>query len=60
MCFFLERKIWILISFLISGSIVIIKIICLFLFDENEKYNFNENEENVIGKVQRESTNTEQ
>ena len=58
--FFLKEKSDFLISFLISGSIVIIKIICLFLFDENEKYNFNENEENDIGKVQRESTNMEQ
>ena len=53
--FFLEEKSDFLVAFLIAGSIIIIKIICLILFDENEKYNFEEIEgNNDIGKIERE------
>ena len=39
---------------------VIVKIICLILFDENEKYNFNEIEvKNDLGKIERESIQVE-
>ena len=61
--FFLEEKEDFLIGFLIAGSLIIIKIIGLFLFDENEKYNFGEKEENnddneEIGKIERETEYT--
>ena len=39
---------------------VIVKIICLILFDENEKYNFDEIEvKNDLGKIERESIQVE-
>jgi len=43
---------------------VLIKIVCLFLFNENEKYNFDEilevkNDNNNLGKIERESVNVE-
>ena len=38
----------------------LVKIICLILFDENEKYNFNEIEvKNDLGKIERESIQVE-
>ena len=40
--FFLKEKTDFLVAFLIGGGIVIIKLVCLFLFNENEKYNFEE------------------
>lgn len=52
--FFLKEKNHFLTVFLIAGSFVIIKIICLICFDENEKYNFEESEDN-LGKIERES-----
>ena len=59
--FFLKEKTDFLVAFLIAGSLVIIKIICLFFFDENEKYNFDENEENNnLGKIEKESKFIEQ
>ena len=58
--FFLDDKSDFLIAFLIAGSIIIIKIVCLILFDENEKYNFDELEgNNDLGKIERESTKIE-
>ena len=56
--FFLKENSDFLISFLIAGSIVIVKIFCLFLFDENEKYIFNQVEEKEFGKIERESRST--
>ena len=39
---------------------IIVKIICLILFDENEKYNFDEIEvKNDLGKIERESIQVE-
>ena len=43
---------------------MLIKIVCLFLFNENEKYNFDEilevkNDNNNLGKIERESVNVE-
>ena len=54
--FFLKEKSHFLIAFLFGGSFVIIKIVCLFFFNENEKYEFEEFEdENDLGKIERES-----
>jgi hypothetical protein len=40
--------------------LVIVKIICLILFDENEKYNFDEIEvKNDLWKIERESIQVE-
>ena len=59
--FFLKEKTDFLVAFLIAGSLVIIKIICLFFFDENEKYKFDENEENNnLDKIEKESKFIEQ
>ena len=62
--FFLKKKTDFLYAFIFSGSLVIIKIVCLFLFDENEKYNFDEilevkKDNNDLGKIERESVNIE-
>ena len=59
--FFLEEKSDFLVAFLIAGSFIIIKIVCLILFDESEKYNFKEIEDNNdLGKIERESTTIEE
>ena len=40
---------------------IIIKIVCLILFDESEKYNIKEIEDNNdLGKIERESTTIEE
>ena len=62
--FFLKEKTDFLYAFLGTGSLVLIKIVCLFLFNENEKYNFDEilevkNDNNNLGKIERESVNVE-
>ena len=41
---------------LLELEVWLVKIICLILFDENEKHNFNEIEvKNNLGKIERES-----
>ena len=58
--FFLEKETDFLYAFIGAGSLVIVKIICLILFDENEKYNFDEIEvKNDLGKIERESIQVE-
>ena len=62
--FFLKEKTDFLCAFLGTGSLVLIKIVCLFLFNETEKYNFDEilevkNDNNNLGKIERESVNAE-
>ena len=50
-----------LIAFLFGGSLVMIKIICLLLFDEDEKFNFNEIKiETDIGQIARETKGEEE
>ena len=59
--FFLKENKDFMVAFLIAGSIIIIKIVNFFLFDENEKYNFEENEDdNDLGKIERESGQVEE
>ena len=58
--FFLKKETDFLYAFIGAGSLVIVKIICLILFDENEKYNFDEIEvKNDLGKIERESIQVE-
>ena len=40
--FILKKKTDFLIAYLFGGTLVLIKIFCLFMFDENEKFNFDE------------------
>ena len=59
--FFLKEKEDFLVAFLVAGSLIIIKIICLIMFNENEKYNFEEIEKNNdLGKIERESAKVEE
>lgn len=59
--FFLKEKEDFLVAFLIGGSFVVIKIICLILFNENKKYNFEEiGLKNDIGKIERDSQPVEE
>ena len=55
--FFLKEKTDFLVAFLIGGGIIIIKLVCLFLFNENEKYNFEEIDN--IGDLKRDSSTIE-
>ena len=50
-----------LFAFLIGGTIVMIKIFCLFIFDEDEKFNFDEIKiDEDIGEITRESQTPEE
>lgn len=42
--FFLDKNSDYLVTFLIGGALVFIKIVCLFLFDESERYQINESD----------------
>ena len=54
--FFLKEKTDFLFAFLIAGSLVIIKMICLFIFDGGGGYIFEEAEDkNDLGKIERDS-----
>ena len=56
--FILKKKTDFLIAYLFGGSLVLIKIFCLFMFDENEKFNFDEIKvDKDIGQIERETEN---
>ncbi len=58
--FLLKKNTDFLIAFLIGGTLVMIKIFCLFIFDEEEKFNFDEIKvDDDIGEIVRESKNSE-
>lgn len=59
--FLLKKNTDFLIAFLIGGTIVMIKIFCLFIFDEEEKFNFDEIKiDEDIGEITRESQQPEE
>jgi MFS family permease len=59
--FLLNDNIHFLFAFLIGGTIVMIKIFCLFIFDEDEKFNFDEIKiDEDIGEITRESQTPEE
>ena len=56
--FILKEKTDFLIAYLFGGSLVLIKIFSLIMFDENEKFNFDEiNQDKNVGKIERETEN---
>ena len=58
--FLLKKNIHFLIAFLFGGSLVMIKIFCLIMFDENEKFNFDEiKDDKDIGQITRETKGIE-
>ena len=58
--FLLKKNTHFLIAFLFGGSLVLIKIFCLLMFDEEEKFNFDTiNIDEDIGEITRESKNNE-
>lgn len=59
--FLLKDNIHFLFAFLIGGTIVMIKIFCLFIFDEDEKFNFDEIKiDEDIGEIARDSQTPEE
>ena len=58
--FFLKENKDFLIAFLFGGSLVLIKIFCLCIFDENEKFNFDEIKDNNLSKIERETKGDEE
>jgi MFS family permease len=59
--FLLKENIHFLFAFLIGGTIIMIKIFCLFIFDEDEKFNFDEIKvDEEIGELSRESQTPEE
>lgn len=58
--FLLKKNTHFLIAFLFGGSLVLIKIFCLLMFDEEEKFNFDTiNIDEDIGEITRESKDNE-
>lgn len=56
--FILKKNSDFLIAYLIGGSLVLIKVFCLFMFDENEKFIFEDTKlEADVGKIERETEN---
>ena len=55
--FILKKNTDFLIAFLFGGSLVMIKIFCLLMFDENEKFDFSEIkfEDENLGQIERET-----
>ena len=60
--FILKKNTDFLVAFLFGGSLVMIKIFCLLMFDENEKFDFdefNKEYENDIGQIVRDSKDSD-